>query len=265
MLADKIALLLLRRARLPSVLLWTTIALVTVVLMAAQFSGRQPATVALDVGISFIRLALPLLMLLMVPELSSRDFDRRYYLISLTYPHQRQRMLQGRFVTIYALATLALFIMGAVLALEVWFIGQDYKQATPVALDEKYLLTLIFIALDVLVLTAMATFIAMAAATPSFVLIGTLGFMLIARSYSAIIALLHAESYLVNDAETYRSSLGILNYLLPDLGALDVRMVALYGKFEFLPQQWPLLLTSAFAYTFVLLALAWWVLRRKSF
>jgi hypothetical protein len=56
-----------------------------------------------------------------------------------------------------------------------------------------------------------------------------------------------------------------LGYLLPDLGALDVRMLALYGKPEFLPADWPWLVLSSLGYTLALLALAVWALQRKRF
>ena len=56
-----------------------------------------------------------------------------------------------------------------------------------------------------------------------------------------------------------------LGYLLPDLGALDIRMLALYGKPEFLPADWLWLLLSSLAYAIALLALAVWALQRKRF
>jgi len=49
------------------------------------------------------------------------------------------------------------------------------------------------------------------------------------------------------------------------LGALDVRMVTLYGKMELLPADWPWLVVSSLIYTVGLLALAVWALQRKRF
>ena len=40
-----------------------------VVLTEAQFSGRQPVTLALDVGLSLIRVTLPILGILLLQEL----------------------------------------------------------------------------------------------------------------------------------------------------------------------------------------------------
>lgn len=233
--------------------------------MAAEFSGRQPATVALDVGLSVVRLLLPLVLVLMVQELLSREFDRRYFLSSLTYPRPRHGLLLGRFVTVLVLVLGLLVAAALLLGLIVGMIGEEYAQSTPIALGAPYLITVAFVGLDLLVLAALAAFLAIVASTPSFVLIGTFGFMLVARSFAAIVALLARESWVVEDAETYRSGLGVLGYLLPDLGALDVRMLTLYGQWQFLPADWPWLVLASLTYAGGFLALAVWALQRKRF
>lgn len=234
-------------------------------LLSSQFSGRQPATVALDIGLSALRLLLPLALVLMIQELLSREFDRRYFLNTLSYPHARHSLLLGRFTAIVILTLGLLLLLAAALALVVWLIDQGYAQATPVALRQHYLITIAFIGVDLLLLAAVASLLAVVASSPSFVLIGTFGFMLVARSFGAIIELLTRNTAVVNDAENYRSSIGLLGYLLPDLGALDVRMIALYGRMELLPADWPWLLLSCLVYTVGLLGLAVWALQRKRF
>lgn len=239
--------------------------LLVIAWMASEFSGRQPATVALDVGLSVIRLILPLIMVLLVQELLSREFERRYFLSSLTYPRARQGLLLGRFASVVVLMLGVLITMALALALLVAWIGEDYAQATGVSLGWPYVATVALIGLDLLVLTALAAFLAMVASTPSFVLIGTLGFMLMARSFAAIIELLTRETWVVESAENYRAGVGVLGYLLPDLGALDIRMTALYGRMEFLPSDLGVLVISCLAYAFAFLGLAVWVLQRKRF
>jgi len=233
--------------------------------LASQFSGRQPATVALDIGLSAIRLLMPLVLALMTQELLSREFDRRYFLNTLSYPHPRYILLLGRFIAVSVLTLGLLLVLAGTLALLVWLISKGYAQGTPVALDQRYLLTIVFLGLDLLVLTAVATLLVVAASTPSFVLIGTLGFTLVARSFGTIFELLTINTGVVSDSDSYRSGIGLLGYLLPDLGALDVRMIALYGKLEFLPADWPWLVLSGLMYMVVLLALAVWTLQRKRF
>lgn len=253
------------RARFGWLVVGSLLVLAIAVFLSAQFSGRQPATVALDIGLSVIRLLLPLVLVLMTQELLSREFDRRYFLSTLSYPHPRHGLLLGRFIAVSTLTLGLLLLLAGALALLVWLIGQGYAQASPVALDHHYLITIGFIGLDLLVLAAVATLLAVVASTPSFVLIGTFGFMLVARSFGAIVELLTRNSMVVGDAESYRSGVSLLSYLLPDLGALDVRTIALYGKMELLPADWPWLVLSSLTYIVGLLAVAVWALNRKRF
>ena len=252
-------------ARFPGLAAALTAFFLVTVWLAAQFSARQPATIALDTGLSVLRLSLPLLAVLLLQELISREFDRKLYLSSLTYPRPRHHFLLGRVAAVAVLLLGLLAILAAVLAGLTAWIGQDYAQATPPDLGLPYIVTIAFIALDLLVVLAIGTLIAVATTTPSFVLIGTLGFMLVARSYSAIVALLTRDATLVSNADSYQSSLSLLGYLLPDLAALDVRMISLYGQWQFLPEDWALRVLATVAYAAALLALAVWTLKRKQF
>ncbi|MVW76735.1 hypothetical protein GJV18_15550 [Pseudomonas sp. R-22-3w-18] len=234
-------------------------------LMSSLFSGRQPATVALDVGLSITRLLFPLLIVLLVQELLSREFDKRYYLTSLSYPHARNHILFARVAAVICLVSGALLSLGLFQIFLMRFFEAIYPQATQVDLGVAYWTVIAFVFVDFLVLIAVASLLAVVASTPSFVLIGTFGFMLVARSYGAIIELLGSGAGLVADPDAYRAGLGVLGYLFPDLGGLDVRMLALYGKSEFLPSDWHWLILSCLGYAIALLAMAVWALQRKRF
>lgn len=236
-----------------------------VMLLSAYFGGRQPVTVALDVGFSTIRIVLPLLIVLLVQELFSQEFDRRYYLNSLAYPNARSNLLLGRYMAVLILVLVLLVALGVLQVFLVGFIADVYPQATPVALRQEFLIVIGFIAVDFLVLTTLAVMLAIVASTPSFVLIGTFGFMLVARSYGSIVELLGQGGGVVSNAEEYKNTLGLLSYFLPDLGALDVRMIALYGRLDFLSSDWTWVLFTNFAYMFFLLTIAVWFLQRKRF
>lgn len=261
----RVALLLARRAKYLSTSLWLLVTVIGLATIAAEFSGRQPATIALDVGLSAIRLLLPLLIILLCQELVSREFDRRYFLTSLTYPRPRYQLLLARLMTTLLLIYAVLLVMGVMLAWATNSIALGYEQATPINLGSPYLITLLFIAVDLFVLTSMAVLLATVASTPSFVLFGTLGFMLISRSYSSIITLLERKGYLLDNSGLYQESLSVLSYFLPDLAALDVRMITLYGKIDLLPSDWAASLIASMAYGFALITLALFFLNRKRF
>jgi len=260
-----VSLQLLLRHRFFALGAFVLIAVLLAAALAAQFGARQPATLALDTGLSVLKLVLPLFIVIQVQQLFTSEFERKFYLLSLSYPVSRLQWFAARFAALLIVTFALLSVSVGLLALEVSIISQGYSQPTPVSLGMPLGVTTLFIALDLLVLLALACFLAIVASTPSFVLIGTLGFMLIARSYSTVLALLASNATLVDNAETYRGSLGILGYLLPDLGALDSRMIALYGKMSFLPSDWPLLVGSATFYALGLIALTIWFFQRKQF
>jgi len=255
-------------SRLTSLFLWILITLVVTVLLVTQFSARQPATVALDVGISVIRITLPLLSILLIQALISNELDRKLYLNSFTYPRPRVYWLLGRVFAIILIGIGLLTVMGLVLALLSLYAGGTYEQATPISLGIPYITTLAFTAADLLVVVSIGSLFAVTASTPSFVLIGTMGFVVIARSYTPIIELLRSNPYVVSsfsDPHLYQDSLGMLAFILPDLGRLDIRMLALYDKPAFLPEDWVILIVATIAYAVALLSISTWVLNKREF
>lgn len=253
------------RARYAGLVSGTLFFVLAAAFLSSLFSGRQPATVALDVGLSALRLALPFLVAILTQDLLHREFERRYFLNSLAYPGSRVDFLIGRVLSIVGLAFLALLLAAGALGVMVSVVSAGYQQGTSVALGLPYLVTLLFLLMDTLVLCLVAVLLAVVASTPSFVLIGTLGFMLIARSYSAVIELLLRETYVVDDSEGYGAGLGVLGYLFPDLGSLDVRMIALYGNWGFLPENWLLQLVICASYVCFIFFLTVFFLCRKRF
>jgi Cu-processing system permease protein len=234
-------------------------------LLSAHFGGRQPSTVALDVGFSITKLLLPLLVVLLAQELLSKEFEKRYYLSSLACPRGRKNFLFSRFVALLVVSLGTLLVSALIQVGIIQLVKVMYPQSSTVMLGSLYWIVVGFFALDLLVLATLATLLAVIASTPSFVLIGVFGFMLVARSYGAVVDLLGKNAGLVINEESYRSGLGMLSYVLPDLGALDLRMLALYGRLDFLPLDWYWLLLSGFFYALGLLALATWALQCKRF
>lgn len=145
----------------------------------------------------------------------------------------------------------------------IYVVQAGYDQGRNVSFGQPYFIALFFLYLDLMVLLSVACFLAVVSTTPGFVLIGTLGFMLVARSFYPIIQLLTQQEYLVADAEQYRQSLGVLSYLLPDLSRLDLRAMPLYDSMDFLPGDALLVVSAAFSYIFALYFLSVWLLNRR--
>lgn len=255
-------------SRLLGVVFWFSLLLLVGFYVAVQFSARQMATVSMDVGLSIIRLVMPVLIVLLVQEFFGREFERKFYLSSFAYPRSRTVWLLSRLCVILSIifVVLACFVVVQA-ALSAYAMGL-YHQATAISLGLPYLITVGMLALDLAVVTAFAVLLAVSARTPSFVLLGVLGFVLIARSYTPLIELLSANPYVVEefaDPRIYQDSLSMLAFILPDLGRLDVRMITLYNDMAFLPADWPLMIVATLAYCAVLLGLSIWVLNKREF
>lgn len=251
-----LSLRLIHRSRLWVVVLTLAGALALIAWLAGQFSPRQPATVALDIGISFIRLVLPVLALLQIQDLVAREIERRLILTSLSSPSTRSEFLLGRYAAALCIALISLILLSLILAAVVTWTGSAYPQSTPVAMGQPYLITSLLIWLDVAVVAAFGLVLAAIATTPHFVLLGGLGFMVISRSASTIVHLLEVERELVRGADFYHQGLQWVQWLIPDLAALDVRPIALYGKMELLTASPWALVAMPFGYVLVLLVLA---------
>lgn len=257
-------LVLVFRSRVLLVLALIALALLGLAWVASGFSPRQPQTVALDVGISFIRLILPLLGILLVQELVVKEIERKTILSTLTYPRSRTVYLLGRYAGIAFVLAALLLLLGALLGVIVGGM-KGYEQAGAISLGWPYLLTLVLVWLDVLVILAFTLLLGAIATTPSVVLLGGLGFMVVARSIGTALQILHESTDIVAHGDQFQSGLKHALYVVPDLGLLDIRAAALYGQLAMIKEPWWLLILVPVSYGGALLALAVWRFSKRQF
>lgn len=235
---------------------------IAVMVLASYFSGRQPATVALDVGLSVLRLLLPLYVVFLVQELFFKEFERRYCFNTFSYPRARVAFLLSRVIGV-VLSVLFFFSLVAISQIFlVDYVGAGYEQSSPVFMGKHFLLVMMFLFLDIFVVISLSVLLSVSVSTSNFIFLGVFGCIAAARSYGSVIQLLHSDSALVS-VDGYASSLGLLRYFLPDLGRLDVREISLYGQMGFLPVDWPWVVAACLSYSIAMLGLAAWVLNRK--
>ena len=231
--------------------------------LAANFSARQPATVALDVGLSGMRLVLMLMALFWVQELLGKDIERKSLYFVLAYPISREAYLLSRFAAVAALLALGVCILGAALGGVLHVLPSTYAQPTPIRLGWPYMLTLLGVWLDLLVITAFALWLCCLSTTPFLPLIMGCFFALAGRSLGITLDfLLHSQNA---DPDQVRWLLPVMQtgkWLLPDLSRLDWRDLALYP----IAPDWPLIgwaMLMAAAYCTALLGLAGRKLARR--
>lgn len=259
----KLGFLILWRSRFWLVASWFLVILAGVVFLSSQFSGRQPATVALDIGLSYLKLALPVVTALLFQELLAKEVDKRYFLYSLTYPFSRSNYIVARFLICFVVL-LSLLVVGAiVISTLVSIISTSYDQSRAVSLGLEYWFVLSFFALDIFVISSVACLLSVVARTPGFVLIGTVGFAVVARSYGDIIKLLGGDMLVVAGQDRYESMLGLISLMIPDLGSLDIRYIALYDDFSSLTSSSFLNLVPICVFAIAVLSLSIWLFNRR--
>lgn len=253
------------RANAFKTLLFIAMLLVGSALLAASFSGRQPLTVGFDVGLTGLRFILLLMALIWVQDLLARDIERKTLYFMLAYPYTRAQFLLARFATLAVLSAVATGLLGGLLLLAMQWLGGDYQQLTPPALDGRYALVLLGIWMDLLVILAFAVMLCSLSTTPFLPFLLGLAFAFAARGLGPTLDYLRHEASA--DPAQVRWFGPLLEYSytwLPDLSRLDWRPLALYG----LPidaMAVAMALLMAVAYMVALLAIAVMIFQRRNF
>ncbi|SEL51468.1 hypothetical protein SAMN05216214_11372 [Atopomonas hussainii] len=240
-------------------------ALVVVIsLLASGFSGRQPTTVALDVGLSALRVALLILALLWVQELFAKDIERKTVYFVLAYPVSREGYLFARFAAVAILSLFALFMVGSGLWLSL-VLSSGFQQVQSVDLAGKYFLVMAGLWLDVLVVASFAMLAASFSTTPFLPLLMGLAFGLAARGLGPTLNyLLNSERSDPLQASIFAPVLEYSYAWLPDLSRLDFRPLALYDlSVPWLPVG--LALLNGVLYMLLTLFLAGFIFKRRNF
>ncbi|MBV8464377.1 MAG: ABC transporter permease [Burkholderiales bacterium] len=202
------------------------------VLLAAwvggSFSPRQPQTVALDVGISLVRLLGTLLAIFWVQDLVGKDVERRSVLFILAYPHARAYYLAGRYLGVMVLVAFALALMSIALLLFVKLVAPDYHQMLPPVIGSGYVLTIALAWLDIAVVAAFALFVASVSTVPMLPVFVGGAFAVSARTLGTAIEYVLASR--PTEFTTTGPMLKVITWILPDLDRLDIRQSVLYNS-----------------------------------
>lgn len=207
---------------------------VAVLLMAyvgSAFSLRQPKILALDLGLSGVRVGLVLLNLYWVQELIGREFDRRTVILLASYPAPRSAFFLGRFVAIQALSLAVIVFLALALYIAVNVFERGHQGQSLPTWGFPYVAFFALVWLEAAVVCAFASLVAVATSTPFFSLAIGLAFAVAGRMLGPMLDYLLAGAD--GDAAlqgTFLPILQMLRWALPDLAALDVRALTLYGQ-----------------------------------
>ncbi len=229
------------------------VVLIAFAYLAASFSPRQPQTIALDIGFSVLRFTLVLLALFWVQDLFTREIDRKIILHSLALPASRAAFFVGRYLSVVALASISVVILGLCLLLAVLMASPGYEQEFSVDLGIPFWLALVGIVLDVAVIAAVASAVAMISTVPVLPLAIGAAFAIGGKALGA------SANYLARGADGDTALVDrmghwvdLVSVLIPDLSRLDWRQWSVYGA---APSAEQLLWASAMAISYAAIAL----------
>lgn len=217
------------RSRAIHAVLAIGVVLVAIAYLSASFSPRQPKTVALDVGLSGIRISLILFALSWIQDLVGLEIQRRTVLFALSYPVARGQYIVGRFLGVAGLTALAAVLLGMALWVVVLNAGGGYEQGFPVAPGGPYWLAVAGLWLDAMVVAAFALWIASLSTVTMLPLALGFAFAIGAKSIGIVAEYIAAGAE--GDAAVMRlaPAVNAIQWLLPDLSRLDWRMWPMYG------------------------------------
>lgn len=204
--------------------------LVGVAFLSASFSPRQPRTVALDVGLSGLRLTLVLFAITLIQDQVAREIERRSVVLVLSYPVHRAAYVLGRYFGVVALTGVATVILGLLLWIAVIASGAHYEQQFRVDLGWSYWIALGGIWLDVALVTAFSLWIATLSSVAILPLALGAMFAIGGRALGTVF------DYLTRGADgqteivaTYGPVLNVARWVVPDLSRLDWRAWSMYA------------------------------------
>lgn len=241
------------------------VVLVAIAYLSASFSPRQPRTVALDVGLSGLRISLVLFAITLIQDLVGREISHRSVVLTLSYPTSRAAYLIGRYLGSLALTGVAASILGLLLWIAVLMSGLHFEQQFRVDLGAPYWFAVVGVWFDAAVVAAFTLWIATVSTVSMLPL--TLGatFAIAGRALGAVF------DYVANGADgqadiaaRYGPLLDIVRWLLPDLSRLDWRAWPMY---DLAPetQTIALSLAMATAYAVAMIGLAVHAFARREF
>lgn len=206
------------------------LALVDLAYLSASFSPRQPMTVALDVGLSGLRIGLVLFAITLVQDLVGREIAQRSVVLTLSYPTNRAAYLVGRYLGVLALTAVAALILGMLLWIAVLLSGLHYEQQFRVQLGLPFVVAILGIWLGVAVVAAFTLWIATISTVSMLPLALGAIFAVAGQAIGAVFDYVaRGADGQVELAARYGSLLDVIRWVLPDLSRLDWRVWPMYG------------------------------------
>ncbi len=211
------------------------ISLLALVLMGASFfiSGlviRDVGKVAVDMALSSVSFAGLLLVLFVGIDLMAKDLDKRTIYMVLARPISRQQYIVGKFLGISLLVVVTVFLLSVFAAVSISTIKWANPGYFPRFSWGPVLLAEAFIALSLVLLSALSFLFASISSTSFLTLILTIISYIIGHSLSSVKALVEApQAAGISVTPVTVKLVQAAYYIFPNLSLFDIKTQAAHG------------------------------------
>ena len=195
--------------------------------LIAVLSMRQVTELALTLSLSLTSLMLLLLAVFLGATSIWKDIDRRYAYSALSLPLSRSQYLLGRFTGIVLFLALTVATLGIVSGGVIVYSSALYPQERPFVW-ELIILALGFELLKYILLTAVSLWLSTLSTSFFLPVFGTLSFYWVGSISQEVYDYLHSPASAAIDP-LLRQIANVLYYLLPNFGAFDYKLYAIYA------------------------------------
>ncbi|NVN99051.1 MAG: ABC transporter permease subunit [Geobacteraceae bacterium] len=205
------------------------VALLLLVLVPAfsVLSMRQVQELSITLSLSFISFVLALLAILLGASSVWRDIEKRYTSAVLTLPYSRGSYLLGKFFAIAVCLVCSAAIFTLVAAVAISFSSGLYQSSLPI----RWLHIFTAVAFDVLkyvLLVAIAILFSSISTSFFLPIFGTISLLLAGNASQEVFEYLTKDSVGVKTAKPLLYAAKGIYYLIPNLGAFNFKVSAIY-------------------------------------
>lgn len=211
------------------------ISLIALLLMGAAFfiSGmvmRDVGKVAVDMALSTVSFAGLLLVLFVGIDMMAKDLDKRTIYMVLARPISRQQYIFGKFIGISLLVAATVFLLSVFAAISISTIKWANPDYFPRFSWGPVLLAEAFIALSLILVSALSVLFASFSSTSFITLVLTILTYIIGHSLSSVKALVESpEAAGITVSPVTVKLVQAAYYIFPNLSFFDIKTQAAHG------------------------------------
>ena len=193
----------------------------------ASLSMRQVTELSITLSLSLISFILLLLSVFLGGTLLWKDIEKRYVYNTLGLPISRTKYLLGRFAGTAGFMIFAAFVLGVFAFAVVAYSSNIYPPDRPVEWGTMAI-CIIFDALKYLLLIAVSLLLSTVSTSFFLPIFGTISTFFVGSVTQQVYEYIHSPASKTL-APVIKQAAAVLYYVLPNFGAFDLKVNAIYG------------------------------------